>query len=131
MDIAEAIVSRIFEDKEVTLSQLENRALERGISLSVLYDALATVHRDKRVKRGVRGGEVYYCVAPPPKSPTDHLKYVREHYPPMTAENDGSGFDIDLSFLFLKGEALDKYKAAAKGRPYVPKARYEHSRTQK
>ena len=115
MSLSKLIITRILRDGHVTLTQLEHRATERGVLLSDLYSALDAVHRDKRIKRGVRGGEVYYEPAPPPKAPIDHLSWLRTNYPPMTPENDGSGIEIDLSFLFMSPEEAKEYKAAAKG----------------
>lgn len=114
----ELIITRILNRGVVTLSELETRSKERGLSLSDLYAALDKVHRDKRIKRGVRQGEVYYEPAPAPKTPTDHLAWARHNYPRMTEETDGSGIDIDYSFLFLKTrEERDAYLAEEKGMP--------------
>lgn len=115
--LPQLITTRIIRDGSVTLSQLEHRATERGVSLSELYAALERVHRDKRVERTVKAGEVIYRKAMPKKSPLDHHTWLREHYPPMDETNDGSGIDIDLSWLFLKPDELVEYKAAAKGVP--------------
>lgn len=114
----ELIITRILNRGVVTLSELETRSKERGLSLSDLYAALDKVSRDKRIKRGVRQGEVYYEPAPAPKTPTDHLAYVRHNYPRMTEETDGSGIDIDYSFLFLKTkEERDLFISQMSGRP--------------
>ena len=126
MNIAEAIISRILTDQSVTLTQLEQRATERAVSLSDLYVALDKVHRDKRIKRGVRQGEVYYEPAPPPKTPTDHLTWLRQNYPPMDSTNDGSGIDLgDLSWMFLKTkEERDAFKTEMSGKPVGYNKRY-------
>lgn len=123
--LSSLIVTRILRDGHVTLTQLEARAEERGLLLSDLYAALDTVHRDKRIKRGVKGGEVYYMPTPPKATAPDHLAYVRNNYPPMTEENDGSGIEADFDYLFLSPEAMKEYKAAAKGMPtHMVKSRY-------
>jgi hypothetical protein len=101
----------------VTLSELEARASERGLLLSDLYAALAVVHRDKRIKRGVSKGEVVYSKALPKAEPPDHQGWVRRNYPPMDETNDGSGIDANFDYLFLSPEAMKEYKAAAKGMP--------------
>lgn len=130
MSLSKLIVTRILRDGHVTLTQLEHRATERGVLLSDLYAALDSVHRDKRIKRGVRGGEVYYEPAPAPRAPVDYLKWVRDNYPPMTPENDGSGIDIDLSFLFMSPEEAKEYKAAAKGMPtFMYNKKYGNQKT--
>lgn len=62
-DIAKLIVNRIITDGEVTISQLEARAKERGLLLFELYQALELIHRDKRVARTVKSGEIVYSLA--------------------------------------------------------------------
>jgi hypothetical protein len=113
--LSNLIINRILQDGEVTLAQLEQRAQERAVSLSDLYQALTVVHRDKRIKRGVRQGEIVYTKATPPKSPTDHTAWVRTHYPKMDSTNDGSGIEANFDYLFLTPEQLVEYKAKAKG----------------
>lgn len=113
----ELIITRILNQGMVTLTQLEARAVERGLLLSDLYAALDKVHRDKRIKRGVKGGEVYYIPTPPKAAAPDHQAFVRNNYPPMTEDNDGSGIEADFSYLFLTPEQLVEYKAAAKNMP--------------
>jgi len=93
MNIPEAIIARILQDKSVTLTQLEQLAHKRAVSLSELYTALEKVSRDKRIKQGVRKGEVYYEPAPPKKTPVDHLKWVRENYPD-TSDITATGMPI-------------------------------------
>lgn len=128
MNIPEAIIARILQDKSVTLTELEQLATRRAVLLSDLYAALDKVHRDKRIKRGVRQGEVYYEPAPAPKTPTDHLAWSRHNYPRMTEETDGSGIDIDYSFLFLKTkEERDLFISQMSGRPIqYNRKHYEH-----
>jgi hypothetical protein len=123
MSLSKLIVTRILKDGEVTLTQLENRAIERGLLLDDLYTALEAVHRNKSIARTVRQGEVVYMKKAPPKSPTDHLAYIRNNYPPMTPDNDGSGIDVgDLSWMFLKTkEERDAFKAEMSGRPVYTK----------
>jgi hypothetical protein len=125
MSLSNLIINRILQDGEVTLAQLEQRAQERAVSLSELYAALTTVHRDKRIKRGVRQGEIVYTKATPAKEPGSHLSFIRTHYPKMDSTNDGSGIEADFSYLFLTPEQLVEYKAKAKGVPtYMVQSRY-------
>lgn len=124
---SQLIITRILRDKHVTLTQLENRATERGVVLSDLYAALQEVHKDKRIKRGVKGGEVYYepNVARTP-NPNPHLDWLRDHYPPMNETNDGSGLPGDYSYLFLRSqEERDEYRARINGRWQPRKAKYK------
>lgn len=44
------IITRILKRGVVTLSELEDRAKERGVSLSELYESLEKVHQDKRIE---------------------------------------------------------------------------------
>lgn len=118
------IINRILLDEGVSLSQLEAKATLKGVPLNDLYTALDKVHRDKRIKRGVRGGVVYYEPAPPPKTPTDHLKWVRENYP--YPSRDGVPAFVmpwpewDLGFMFLKTkEERDLFMVEMKGRQAV------------
>jgi len=116
----ELIITRILNRGVVTLSELEDRASQRGLSLSDLYAALDRVSRDKRITRSVNRGEVVFKPAPVPKAPTEHLKWVRDNYVRMTPETsaDHPAFaDLDYSFLFLKPDELLEYKAEAKGMP--------------
>lgn len=128
--VSSLIITKILRDKHVTLAQLETRANERGVSLDDLYNALDAVHRDRRIKRGVKGGEVYYTPAPPKATPVDHTAWVRAHYP-WPGRDDVPPFimpfpEIDMSWMFLRTrEERDEYKAAAKGVPqYMIKSRH-------
>jgi hypothetical protein len=125
MTTSNRVTDYILKRTGTTLGQLEGVVVSAGLTLDELYTALETVHRDKRITRRVIKGEIVYTPTPEPKAPTDYLKYVRENYPPMTKENDGSGIEADFSYLFLSPEELDKYKAEVQGRAYIPKKRYE------
>lgn len=118
MTLSNRIITYILKRTGTTLDQLEGVVVSNRYTLDELYTALETVHRDKRIARRVFKGQIVYTKALEPKGPTDHLKWVRENYPPMDETNDGSGFDIDLSWMFLKTkEERDAYKAAASGKP--------------
>lgn len=120
------LILNAIKKQPLTLEDLEARASKRGISLDELYAALEQVHRDKRIKRTVVGDTIKYTYEEPkPKDYTPHLTWLREHYPPMTPENDGSGIEADFSWLFLRTkEDRDAYKAAASGKPlYMVKKR--------
>jgi len=125
MSLSKLIVTRILQDGEVTLTQLENRAIERGLLLDDLYTALEAVHRNKSIARTVRQGEVVYMKKAPPKSPTDHLAWVRANYP--WPDNFEMPFpEIDMSFLFLKTkEERDAFRAEMSGRPVYTKQTWQ------
>ena len=120
------ITDYILKRTATTLTQLEGVVVSHGFTLDELYTALEQVHRNKSIARTVRQGEVVYMKKAPPKSPTDHLAYVRNNYPPMTHENDGSGIDVgDLSWMFLKTkEERDAFKAEMSGRSVYVKNKY-------
>ena len=125
----ELIITRILNRGVVTLSELETRSKERGLSLSELYAALDKVSRDKRIKRGVRQGDVYYEPAPAAKPPTYHLAWVRQWYIDNPYHCTEVPFpEIDYSHLFLKTkEERDLFISEMKGRPMMyNKKRYEH-----
>lgn len=125
----ELIITRILNRGVVTLSELETRSKERGLSLSDLYAALDKVSRDKRIKRGVRQGDVYYEPASAAKAPTDHLAWVRQWYIDNPYHCTEVPFpEISYSHLFLKTkEERDLFISEMKGRPMMyNKKRYEH-----
>jgi hypothetical protein len=125
------IIDTILRHERMTLTELESRATKRGLSLSELYSALEVVHRDKRIVRSVKQGEIVYTkYTHKPAASLSHLTWVRTNYPPMTPDNDGSGIDIgDLSWMFLKTkEERDAFKAEMSGRPVYNK-RYDKFNT--
>ena len=123
--LAEKLVKRIAKDGEVTLDQLDASAVKHGIDMNVMDNALQRIHKLKNINRRTKKGTVVYSLQViKPKSPTPHLDWVRDNYPPMTSSNDGSGIDMDFSYLFLTPEEMEKYKAEAKGRVYIPKKKY-------
>ena len=129
MELPERIIKYVIAHYPCSYSKLETIVLSKGFTLNDLLQALETVHKDKRVKQTVKGDDIMYApaMAPAIKEPGSHLTWVREHYPPMDETNDGSGIKADYSYLFLSPEELEKYKAEASGRSYVPSKRYNKS----
>jgi hypothetical protein len=115
------ITDYILKRTATTLTQLEGVVVSHGFTLDDLYTALEQVHRNKSIARTVRQGEVVYMKKAPPKSPTDHLAWVRANYP--WPDNFEMPFpEIDMSFLFLKTkEERDAFKAEMSGRPVYTK----------
>jgi hypothetical protein len=110
------------EAQDVTYSELESRAVTHGISLNLLDVALGKLHKFQKISQRVKGGDIVYCTATPkPKNPMTHLEWVKNNYPPMTLENDGSGIDADFSYMFLSPEEAEKFKCEQKGRAYIPR----------
>jgi hypothetical protein len=122
------ITDYILKRTATTLTQLEGVVVSHGFTLNDLYIALEAVHRNKAIARTVRGGEVVYTKAVK-RTPLDHHTWLRANYPPMDSTNDGSGIDIDMSWLFLRSrEERDAYKAAASGRPVYTKSTWQHQK---
>lgn len=93
-------------------------ATAKGFTEVDVLTALDSVHRDKRISYTAdASGVVLYKLAAAKKDPTDHLKWVRDNYPPMDSTNDGSGIEADYSFLFMSPDEAKEYKAAVKGMP--------------
>lgn len=140
MSLSSLIVTKILKDGEVTLTQLEHRATERGVSFADLYDALETVHRDKRITRRVKGGEVVYTTAAARSSTIgSSTTWLSDNYPrPHTCTHDVwyttcehcMPFpEIRYDGLFLKTkEERDEFKAAMTGRPVYTKSKWQHQR---
>lgn len=124
MTLKDRIIRYILKRSTTTLLDLEGVVVKRGYTLDELYATLDDVHRDKRIQYSANasGGIVYRpAVTRTPSTPT-HLEWLRgtdesgkPNYPPMTKENDGSGIDIDLSWMFLKPAEMDEYRAMMKG----------------
>lgn len=112
-----------------SFTEIKTRATKHSIPPDVLEEALRVLHRVPNVHRTVAGGDVQYVwkeVVKKPVTPVSHVEWVRANYPPMTSENDGSGIDIDLSWMFLRTlEERQAYKEAVAGR-YVAPQWYEH-----
>jgi hypothetical protein len=118
------ITDYILKRTATTLSQLEGIVVSHGFTLDELYTALEAVHRNKSIARTVRQGEVVYMKKALPKSPTDHLEWIRANYP--WPDNFEMPFpEINMSFLFLKTkEERDAFRAEMSGRPVYVKNRY-------
>lgn len=116
-ELQERIITYVTKvDALVSLEKLLTVTAAKGFSEGEVLAALSSI--GNKLKTTVRGDTVYYQVPPIKKPPIDHLTWVRHNYPRMTEETDGSGIDIDYSFLFLKTkEERDAYLAEAKGMP--------------
>jgi hypothetical protein len=126
MELRDRIIAYITASNGlVSLEKLVDKAKSAGFSEGEVLAVLSNL--GKKLKSTVRGDQVYYQIPPAVKTPTDHLAWVRANYPPMTPETDGSGIDIDLSWMFLKTkEDRDEFMALASGRPvYMIKNKYE------
>jgi hypothetical protein len=119
MDLNERIIKYIESHHPISYSKIVQVAAGKGFSETEVLQALDKVARNKSITTKVRKDEVWYdlITITPVTTPT-YITYWRNNYPPMTPDNDGSGIDIDLSWMFLKTkDERDEYKAAAKGVP--------------
>lgn len=130
-DLATKIITRIWADHGSTYDRLEARAVAKAIPMSTFEAAMAIVHRSKLIEQSVRYGVIQYrpAVAKPVQAPIG-AAWVTANYP--WPEEFVMPFpEIDMSFLFLSGEDLERYKCESKGRPYIPGKRKAYEYAQK
>jgi hypothetical protein len=129
--LAALIIKRIIEDAGSTYDKLEARAVAKGISMDVFQAAMTIVHRSKLIEQSVKFGVIQYKVKEKKiAKPFSAVEWVTVNYPKMDNTNDGSGIDVDFSYLFLTPEEMERYKAEAKGRTFIPRKKkaYEYAR---
>lgn len=132
MELKERIIAYILSHHPITYDRLEEVAMGKGFNQLQIMQAMEAVHRDKRVVQTTTGDTIQYrpYVVPPVKQhfvstvPYPHMDDTNNAEHPIFA-------DLDYSYLFLTPEELDKYKAEAKGRTYIPKRRYQHGNERK
>lgn len=129
VQLATKIARYIVKERGCSFETIKQRAVSHGINDNILESALAIIHRNKNIEaKNTKNGIVYCIKKIKLVTPISHIEWVKNNYP--YPDNFIMPFpEIDMSWIVLKGEALDKYKAAAKGMPYIPKKRYEHVRT--
>lgn len=130
VSLKDRLIKRIVAQHPVTYTKLEELAMSNGFTQLQVMEAMELVHKDKRITQSTRGEEIVYrpYIAPPVKEPFK----CTVPYPKMDDTNDAhheAFSDLDYSYLFLTPEELDKYKAEAKGRVYIPKKRWEKKKT--
>lgn len=113
-------------DSLVSLEKLTLVATGVGFSEDEVLQALERI--GNKLKSTVRGGTVYYQV-PPPVKIKEHFKSTVPY--PWPGRDGVPEFvmpfpEIDYSYIFLKPEELDKYKAELRGRIFIPKKRWQH-----
>lgn len=132
IQLAARIIRYIAKEGTVSYEAIEERAATHGIPSGILDNAMVLVHRNKGVSAVKAGGTIMYAVAAPKKAvtPVSHTTWLTENYPwPGKAQVPDFVMpfpEIDMSWIVLKGEELDKYKAEARGRVYISKKKYEH-----
>ena len=127
MELKQRIIAYIIKNAPVTIDTIIEQATSKGYTELEVLNTLEQVHKDKRIKQTTKGGTVVYTLAThkEPKALT-HLQWIRDNYPPMDANNDGTGIDVgDLSWMFLKTkEERDAFKAEMSGKPVYMKKKY-------
>lgn len=131
--LAAKIITRILADDGSTYDKLEARAVAKGISMNTFQAAMVIVHRSKLIEQSVKFGVIQYKVAKKKHvvEPGSHLIWARNNYPPYDpwcVDADGNMImpfpEYDMSYLFLTPEEMDRYRAEAAGRSYIPKRHY-------
>ena len=121
------IISYIEKHGPVSYDALELRARDKGIDLYDFDEAITRVHKDRRIS--VTSKLLYIYKEPKPRNDmTSHLVWLKQNYPKMEeGVNDGSGIDIDYSYLFLSPKELEDYRATIKGTWVQKKTPYSRS----
>jgi len=118
--LSNRIITYILKRNTTTLIELEGVVLSKGFTLNELYQALDTVHKDKRIDyKANASGEITYrpAIAKTPKAGT-HLAWLRDNYVRMDETNnaDHPAFaDLNFSFLFLSPEEVKQFKIDQRG----------------
>jgi len=109
------ILAAIRKNSPIAYSDLEARAVKRGVSLDELDTVLQAVHKDRRVKTKVSGDDIIYTWQEPKvKDITPHLTWLRDNYPrpdPFIMPFP----EIDMSWIVLKPDAMVEYKEQLNG----------------
>lgn len=132
-ELAFKIAAYIIRHNGSSYTSIKNRAVELGISLADLEDALVELHKNPMCHRTMAGGDVQYAMKSVVKTPAGtptHVEWVRDHYP-WPGKNGLPAFEmpfpeIDMSWMFLRTlEERQEYKMAAAGR-YIKTQPYEN-----
>lgn len=116
------IIAYIEKHQPVTYGTLLERATLRGMSQDELDDILVRVHKDKRIHTTTKDNTIVYTLEKPKvAAPMPHLQWTRDNYP-WPGENGVPDFimpfpEIDMSWMFLKPDEMEEYRATMSGRP--------------
>lgn len=131
MELKDRIIKRIVAQYPVTYEKLEALVLGIGHTEIEFMEAMEAVHCDKRVVQSTKADSIVYrpYIAPPVK---EH--FVQNWKYPYPGRDGVPEFvmpwpEWDLSFIFLRPEELEKYKAEAKGRTYIKKHGYQRKQS--
>lgn len=127
--LSQRIIAGILKKPDMPYSTLEAHANKLGIAPGIFQTAMSLVHKSSEVYGRIKGGEIVYAPkVKKSKEPGSHLRWLRNNYPRMDSSNDGSGIDVDYSYLFLSPTELQDFKAELKGMKFIKKKQYEHTR---
>ena len=122
------IVTLIESEGTIGYDDIMTRVLAKGHAMSAFEVAMVQVHRHPRIKVG--SGLVYSVAVVKAPTVNSHVVWVREHYP-WPGEDFIMPFpDIDMSWLVMKPEDAEAYKAALKGVP-ITRARLKRVHTRR
>jgi hypothetical protein len=113
--LASKIITYITEHPSVKYSELEARAVSKGIFLDVFEAAMSAVHRSNKVKRtAIAGEDITYAVIveKPKKDPMLRWVNIDGNYPAMDSTNDGHHAifaGLDLKWMFLPPDEAEQY----------------------
>lgn len=131
-ELRDRIIRRIVAQHPVTYEKLEELVLSNGYTEIQFMEAMELVHKDKRVVQRTSGDTIKYQ---PFIARQAQDVFARNWEYPHPGRNGIPEFvmpfpEWDLSWIFLTPEELDKYKAEARGRTYIPNKRWEKKKTQ-
>lgn len=114
--LADLICKKILLTGEMSFEDIEARAIEKGIDLDTLDQALELVHKRPKIEAvELAAGTIYRKRKIVKSSPFAATEWINKNYPKMTPENDGHGIEADYSYLFLSPEEMKEYKIQLKG----------------
>lgn len=122
------ILTAIKKNSPITYTELENRAAKRGLSLDELDELLLKVHKDKRVKKTVKDGDIVYTWEEPKDTLVpSHILWLRDNYP-RPAVFEMAFPEIDMSWIILSPEDMVRYKEEMKGKPAYVNTRRKNTK---
>ena len=127
--LAHKIANYITREGFVTYDQIMVRSEKHGIPEDITQAALGIVHKKRDIVIGTSKGIITYKPKPGEveKEEPSYASWITLNYP-WPSKNGIPSFimpfpSIDYSYIFLRGEDLEKYKCEAKGRVYTGKKR--------
>jgi hypothetical protein len=133
VSLSTKIVAYIAKNEGVTYEALKERARVKGIEQGVFDNAIARIHKNKKILVKNQEGVLTYGLRPVVvATPSPHLTWCRENYP-WPGKDGIPEFvmpfpEIDFSWIFLRPEELQEYKAKIKGLAFRRKKTYEYKK---